>query len=122
MSGQRVPRSKKPAASTPAPRADRRRRIINWLLLFVTCVLVAEALVGNRGFLATLRARRQYEALAARVAAERAENARLLEEANLLRSDPETIADVARRELGLMKPGEKVFIIKNAPAPTAARP
>ena len=32
----------------------------------------------------------------------------------LLRKDPETIEGIARRELGLMKPGEKLFIIKDA--------
>lgn len=121
MSRKRVPHSK-PAARASAPPSDRRRRIVHWLLLFITCVLVAEALVGNHGFLAMLQARRQYHEMELRVARERAENARLREEADLLRTDPETIADVARRELGLMKPGEKVFIIKDIPPPTATTP
>ncbi|HVC20426.1 MAG TPA: septum formation initiator family protein [Vicinamibacterales bacterium] len=121
MSRQRVSRGKSDDQPHARP-SGRRRRIVNWLLLFVTCVLVVEALVGNRGFLAMLQARHQYEALAATVASERAENARLEEEAKLLRSDPETIEDVARRDLGLMKPGEQVFIIKDIPPPAATKP
>ncbi len=95
---------------------------MNLALLFITCVLVMESLIGNRGFLAMLQARQQYNQLQQTIDRERAENARLAEEARLLREDPATIEDVARRELGLMKPGEKVFIVRNVPSPTSARP
>ena len=54
--------------------------------------------------------------LAAAIARQRAENARLREEARRLREDPRAIEEIARRELGLIKPGEKVFIIKDVPA------
>jgi cell division protein FtsB len=43
----------------------------------------------------------------------REENARLRDEARRLREDPRTIEEIARRELGLIKPGEKLFIIKD---------
>ena len=47
----------------------------------------------------------------------RSENARLREEARLLREDADTIERVARERLGLIKPGEKLFILKDvAPA------
>jgi len=121
MSRQRVPRRRTEAVKA-APRSGRSRRLVNLALLFLTCVLVMESLVGNRGFLAMRQARRQYNQLQETIDRERAENARLAEEARLLREDPTTIEDVARRELGLMMPGEKVFIIKDIPAPTSARP
>jgi len=87
----------------------------------VAAVVVTDALVGDQGLLATLRARRQYDQLAADIAHQRAENARLREEARRLRDDPAAIEDVARRELGLIKPGEKVFIVKDLPSPAAKR-
>ena len=127
----RVPKAETPSrtrghASAPK-RPGRSRQIVHWLLLFVAAVIVADALVGDRGLLAMLRARKQYDELAATLARERADNARLREEARRLREDPAAIEEIARRELGLIRPGEKVFIIKDVPpasqsAPPAAAP
>jgi len=83
------------------------------LLVFVACVILVDALVGDRGLLASIRARREYEELAATIARERTENAQLREEARRLKEDPSAIEEIARRELGLIKPGEKVFIVKD---------
>ena len=88
-----------------------------WILLFVASVIVVDGLVGDRGLLAMLRARREGGELAATIARLRAENARLREDARRLREDPAAIEEIARRELGLIKPGEKVFIIKDVPRP-----
>ena len=93
------------------------RQIVHVLLLIFAIVVVVDALVGDRGLLAMLRARRQHDELAAAIARQRAENARLREEARRLREDPAAIEEVARRELGLIRRGEKVFIIKDLPAP-----
>ena len=95
------------------------RRGLNSLLLFITVVLVVDALVGDKGFLETLRARRQARALAQSVQRMRQENARLRDYTARLRSDPRSIEEIARRELGLIRPGEVLFIVKDAkPAPT----
>jgi cell division protein FtsB len=83
------------------------------LLLFVATVIVIDGLVGERGLLAMMRARREYDTATAVLARQRAENARLREEARRLREDPSAIEELARRELGLMSPGEKVFIIRD---------
>jgi cell division protein FtsB len=72
-----------------------------------------DALVGDKGLLAMLQARQQYRALEQSLAEARAENARLREEARRLREDPAAIEEIARRELGLIKPGEKLFIIRD---------
>jgi cell division protein FtsB len=98
----------------------RSRRIVQILLVFVAMVTIVDGLVGDRGLPATLRARHEYDELAAGIARQRAENARLREEARRLREDPAMIEEIARRELGLIRPGEKVFIIKDV-APPAAR-
>ena len=81
-------------------------------------MIVTDALVGDQGLLAMLRSRRQYDQLAADIAHQRTENARLREEARRLRDDPAAIEEVARRELGLIRPGERVFIVKDLPSPT----
>ena len=56
-----------------------------------------------------------YDELAAALAHQRTENARMREEARRLKEDPTAIEEIARRELGLIKPGEKVFIVRDIP-------
>ena len=99
-------------------RAQRRgRRILTGLFLFVVCVLVVDALVGDQGLVATMRARKQYDDLAADLDRLRSENAGLREDARRLREDPAAIEEIARRELGLMSPGETLFIVKDIDPP-----
>jgi cell division protein FtsB len=101
---------------SPAPkRPTRNRRIVHLLLLFVASVIVVDGLVGDRGMLAMMRARHDYDALSANIARLRSENARLRETARRLKEDPSAIEEIARRELGLIKPGERVFIVKDVP-------
>ena len=108
----------RPVSKRAGPRPDRAapaRRVIQLLVLVAAAAIIANALVGDQGLLAMLRARQQYGELAASIARQRAENARLREEVRRLRDDPAAIEEVARRELGLIRPGEKVFIIKDVP-------
>jgi cell division protein FtsB len=108
----------KPAPRRRAPtpqRPTRNRRIVHLLLIFVASVIVVDGLVGERGLLAMLRARHEGDQLSASIARQRAENARLREEARRLRDDPAAIEEIARRELGLIRPGERVFIVKDVP-------
>ncbi len=93
------------------------RRIVHVLVMFLASVIVVDALVGDRGLVAMLRARHEYDELTASIARQRAENARLRETARRLRDDPSAIEEIARRELGLIKPGERVFIVKDLPSP-----
>jgi len=100
----------------PQPqRPARGRRIVHWLLMFVASLIVVDGLFGERGLLAMLRARQEYDQLATTLARQRAENARLREDVRRLNDDPRAIEEVARRELGLIRRGEKVFIIKDVP-------
>lgn len=107
-----------PSAPAPAPRRGGSfvrggRRIVRYVLAFVTAVLVIDAVVGEKGLLALVKARRDFEGIEVALAQARAENARLREEARRLREDPSAIEEIARRELGLIKPGETLFIIKD---------
>jgi len=89
------------------------RTVGRWVILIIIGMIVLDALVGDRGLMATLRARREYHELAGTIANQRLENARLADQARRLRDDPRAIEEVARRELGLIRPGEKVFILKD---------
>jgi cell division protein FtsB len=110
---------KKPSDSRmPSGRHSARAwQVIRVLLCFFAVVLIVDALVGERGLLASRRADRQYRELAAATNRQRAENERLREEKRRLEEDPATIEEVARRELGFIRPGEKLFIIKDLTAP-----
>ena len=90
------------------------RRGIHVLLVFATFVLVVDALVGEKGLIDTMQARRQYREVAGSLEALRRDNSRLRENVRLLKEDPATIEALARKELGLIRPGEMVFIIKEA--------
>ena len=109
-----APSRRKSQASTSSVLPATRRRTLQMLLVFVTLVLVINALVGERGLTETLRARKQHQELVTSIEQMRAENARLRDEARRLRSDPSTIEALARQELGLIKPGEMLFIVKDS--------
>ena len=96
----------------------RGRRILFALFGFVVCVLAVDALVGDQGLLASIRARKHYNELASELARLRNENAALRDEQHRLNDDPAAIEEIARRELGLMSPGEKLFIIKDVEDPS----
>jgi cell division protein FtsB len=105
------------AESGTTPRR-RRRRAIQYVLVLIGCIIVVDALVGEKGLLAMRKARQQYHTLETALAAEKSDNERRREEARRLREDPTAIEDLARRELGLIKPGEKLFILKDVPPPS----
>jgi cell division protein FtsB len=94
------------------------RRLVHWLLLFAAAFIIVNGLVGERGLLAMLRAQQEYDQLSAEISRQRAENARLREQVRRLTEDPGAIEEIARRELGLIRPGERVFIIKDLPPGT----
>ena len=99
---------------TPQPKRAAQVKRVGWFLaVFLAIVVIVDALIGDRGLLAMLRARRQYDELSDAIARQRAENARLREEVRHLTEDPSAIEEVARRELGLIRPGERVFIVKD---------
>ena len=108
------PLRRRPAASSPPLSASPVwRRGLNFLLVFATVVLLADALVGERGLVATSRARQVSSELSEKVERMRRENRRLRNEAQRLREDPTTIESLAREELGLIRPGEVLVVVKD---------
>ncbi len=91
--------------------SPRGKRIFNGLLLLGACLLVGNALVGENGLVDSLEAARQHQRLADDVERLRVENRQLRDEADRLRTDPGAVEEVARQELGLIKPGELVFTV-----------
>jgi cell division protein FtsB len=110
----------------PLEARTRRRRILAYGLFIFSLVLMVNAFVGDNGYLATLRAQREHEVLTQALAALQAENERLADETHRLKSDPAALEEAARRELGLMRPGETLVIVKDArparPAPDERLP
>ena len=95
-----------------------RRQEPVWLgraLCFAGCVLAANALIGERGLSETLRAREAFRAAVADLSRLQYENAQLAEEIRRLRQDSGTIESLARQDLGLIKPGEVLVVIKTSP-------
>lgn len=104
----------RPSAHPPKPTlVSRGRRLVRHILAFVTLLIVVDAIAGEKGLLALLQARREYSALERSLERARTENAELREMARRLREDPNAIEEQARRELGLIKPGEVLFIVKD---------
>jgi len=100
----------------------RRRRVVGWTIFGVSCLLMVNALVGDNGYLATLRADRESAALEDSLASVRYENQMLRSEIRRMQDDPTALEEVARREQGLIKPGETMIIVKDpstTPAPRA---
>ena len=110
------PLRRKRVQPVPASNAGR-RRLLNLVLGFAAVVLLVDALVGEKGFMDRLRAGREYQQHAAKLNAMRRENAGLRSQIIRLDTDPSAIEEIARREMGLMKRGELLFIIRDARTP-----
>jgi cell division protein FtsB len=131
------PGSDAPASAAPAPRAPRSprpglaerpgfvRRLVRPALVLITIVLVADALIGDKGLLEQRRQVRRREQIAQELEQRQRENQELRVRARRLREEnPAAIEDLARRKLGMIKPGELLFVVKDvdSPRPPAAPP
>ena len=104
----------------------RRRRFVTWALFVGCTVLMVNAVIGENGYLASVRARHDKEALQSDIDRLRLENQRLIDQARRLKTDPAALEEEARRDLGLIRPGETLVIVRDAkpaaPATTPAAP
>jgi cell division protein FtsB len=106
------------------PKLPSRRRERAWVgraLCFAACVLAVNALIGERGLSETLRARREFRESVAALSRLQYENAMLADAVERLRHDADTIEDVARAELGLIRPGEILVVVRSQAGPRAGR-
>lgn len=94
------------------------RRVVHLLILSFAAIMLVDAVVGDQGVVAIARARAEYSRMTEHVRRLRADNDQMRKQNQRLREDRGALEEAARRDLGLMKPGEKVFIIKDLPSPT----
>ncbi len=71
------------------------------------------ALFGERGVVKIVQLRLERDRIRSDVSQMRKENKRLQEEIRRLREDPEYLESVARRDLGLVKENEILFIFED---------
>ena len=100
---------------TPTP-----RRAGRYVVLLVTILLVGNAFVGEHGLVALFRADQEHAKLQHLVDMLHAENSRLHRYVEALTDEPRFIEDLARRELGMISPGEQLFIVRTTTAPPDA--
>lgn len=94
-------------------RRRRQRRWTGWLLILLSCVLLLDGLLGDHGLARTIRARQERRWAAENVDRLKQENAALRDEARRLQEDPNTLEAAARRELGLIRRGEILVVVKD---------
>ncbi len=88
-----------------------------WLAAGAAGALLLLALLGDNGVLALWRLRAEVAALQRDVQALEAENDRLRQAIAELRDDPAVLERIAREELGLVRPGERVLRFPRSPRP-----
>jgi cell division protein FtsB len=107
---------------SPDEARTRRAVVITWALSLALCALIVNSIVGENGYLAAVRVRREEAALSAAVARLRIENAELQQESRRLQSDPSALEEAAHGTLGLIHPGETLVIVHDAPPAPAVPP
>jgi cell division protein FtsB len=90
------------------------RRKLVWIFTITLCLFLAYSAVGEKGFIRLHQMILERENLKSRIRALEEENSRLAEEIGLLSDDPTAVESLARIELGLVKPGETVYILPDA--------
>ena len=81
--------------------------------------MLGNALVGERGLMSLVRAKRDFNTLSQMITVLRGENEELREEVREFLEEPRMIEDLARRDLGLIEPGELLFIVTAVTTPPA---
>lgn len=96
------------AAPTEGQPQQSPRRIPIWFIVLVV-VMVGMILFGDRGLLRVFQSQQQLAEMGAQIAALEATNADLRKKIEALQSDLGTIENIARRELGMVRPDELVY-------------
>jgi len=99
------------------PDAGLRRKAAVLASILAVIGLIVGSLFGDRGMLHLLEQQKATQELERQLDDLRAENGRLAAEIRALKTDPRAIERLAREDLGLARPGETVFLIREEPAP-----
>ena len=90
-----------------------RRKAAALASILVVIALVVGALFGDRGLIQLAAQKERSRALAQQLQDLREENRTLAAEIGALKTDPGAIERLAREQLGLARPGELVFVIRD---------
>jgi cell division protein FtsB len=93
-----------------------------WIVLGALVLLVLMAVFGDNGVLALRRLRGKMDTLVREVRALEVENERLSRAIAELQEDPAVIERIAREELGLVRPGERVLRFPRSARPGSSTP
>lgn len=88
-----------------------RRRLLLAVLGLGLLALVVHTLFGERGYLALRREQQKLHSLESEIKRLEEENRRLAEEIKALKSDPQAVERVAREQLQMARPGEKIILL-----------
>ena len=113
--GQTGPRVRRRVRTGTGDR-QRRKKMWTYGLLLLSAGLMVNAMIGEKGYLANLQAKQEFQDVSESLRQLKAENARLKEEAKRLQSDPQALEDAARKQLGLIKPGETLITLRDRAA------
>lgn len=98
------------------------RRALISLLGLGLLALVVHTLFSEKGYLELRKQRQEVQRLEAEIQRLEQENQRLLEDIQELKSDPKAVERVAREELKMARPGEKVIILPDKKPSTPQTP
>ncbi|HWC01708.1 MAG TPA: septum formation initiator family protein [Methylomirabilota bacterium] len=93
-----------------------------WIVVGALLVLAIMALFGDNGVLALRQLRGEVDTLVGEVRRLEIENERLSRAISELQEDPAVIERIAREELGLVRPGERVLRFPRSPRPGESAP
>jgi len=96
------------------PASPLRNKVLTRLLIFATVVLLVDSLVGDKGLIENLHARRKYAEMEASLNELKARNEALRQTAKDLKEDPAAIESIAREKFGMTREGEILFIVRDA--------
>ncbi len=101
------------------PSASRSLWVRRWMMMLACGLLGVNIIMGDRVPLHShklhLEADSEHRRLEREIDQLQRENRRMRSEARRLREDPAAIEAIARRELGLIRPGEVVFLLTDEP-------
>jgi len=98
------------------------RRNLNWFLIAGLALLILQDVFGTHGVLAMRRSMKEAAQVQQEIDRLNAENQKLQDHVQSLKSDPAAIEKIAREDMGLARPGEYIFKIPPRDAASSSTP
>jgi cell division protein FtsB len=92
------------------------------MLVLVSIALIVHNIFGQNGYLALRRQRKELQTLEQQILQLQLENKQLDKENRALKSDPAAIERMAREQMHLAKPGEKIYTLPDPPPASSPPP